>query len=410
MAPNNSLLRRNANYRKLWLAGSGSILGDWFNQVALSQVTLSLTHSPSAMGMVLLCRSLPSVALGPFVSPFIDRYPKKPLMLISDLIRAAVVLLFPLAVLDHETSFLYAGAILLGLSGIMFVPAQQAAFPLIVSDKDLASANALSSGTYGFMSILGAAGGGIVSSLVSPVVGFLINSLSYIWSAFYIFQIHMPKNTGGNKRAEPYFNALKEGFREASGNKAVKAILLIGISWGFAGGGYAILIPILGEMVYKMGGFGIGMLYAIDGLGVLLGALFVQRFVGSNDKRANWLYGAAYLTQALFFALLAQSAVFIAGAFMLLLMRISSGIIIPLDSYLMQVHTKAEVRGRIFSLHTSTYSGVMQLSYAGLGYLYETAGIPIMGLIIGLVSFLCGLSWLLQLKTFTKPDSISHHL
>lgn len=302
--------------------------------------------------------------------------------------------------------FLYAGAILLGLSGVMFAPAQQAAFPLIVSIKDLAFANALSSGTYGFLSILGAAGGGIVSSLLNPVVSFLINSLSYVWSAFYIFQIHMPENTDENKKKETYFDSLKEGFKEAAGNKAAKAIILIGISWGLAGGGYAILIPILGDMGYGMGGLGIGTLYAIDGLGVLLGALFVQRFIGSNHKRANWWYGAAYLTQAFFFALLAQSAVFIAGASMLLLMRFSSGIIIPLDSYLMQVHTKPEVRGRIFSLHNSTYSGVMQLSYASMGYLYETVGIPVMGLVIGFVSFLCGLSWLLQMKTFTSPDSI----
>jgi hypothetical protein len=67
------LLRRNRNYRNLWLAQVGSQFGDWFNQVALDQITLELTHSASAMDLVLLCRSLPAVILGPLVGPFVDR-------------------------------------------------------------------------------------------------------------------------------------------------------------------------------------------------------------------------------------------------------------------------------------------------------------------------------------------------
>lgn len=326
-------------------------------------------------------------------------------MLISDLTRAVSVLLFPLSIMLHTSAFLYIGALLTGLSGVMFAPAQQAAYPLIVPAKDLVHANTLSSGTYGFLSIVGAVSGGIVSSFLSPVVCFLMNSLSYLWSASCIFRTRIVECEGSHVKKETYFPALKAGFLEVADNKVAKSIILIGISWGLAGGGYAILIPTLGEMVYGMGGFGIGLLYAIDGLGVLLGAVFVRRFVGSSDQRANLWYGIAYLTQALFFALLAQSALFLFGALMLLLMRFSSGMIIPLDSYLMQSHTKAEVRGRVFSLHNSTYSGVMQLSYAISGYLFESVGIPIMGLIIGFISFLCGSFWLLQMKEWTDSDS-----
>lgn len=400
----NSLLRRNANYRKLWLGNSGSILGDWFNQVALGQTTLALTHSPSALGLVLLCRSLPSVTLGPFISPLTDRYSKRAILLISDVARAVVVLIFPLAFIFQTVSLLYTGALLLGLSGIMFAPAWQAAFPLLVSKEDLPEANALSSGTYGFLSIIGALSGGIVSSLLNPVVCFIMNSMSYAWSAFCIYQIDLSENTPKSKERDTYLYSLRQGIKEVSHNKVARAIILIGISWGFAGGGYAILIPMLGDITFHMGGFGIGALYAIDGLGMLWGAFFVKKYIGNSDKRANLWYGMAYLTQALFFALLAQSTFFVFGAAMLLLMRLSSGIIVPLDNYLMQVHTKPGIRGRVFSLHLSTYSGVMQLSYASLGYLFERFGIPVMGVIIGMISFICGLSWLLQLKTLSDPD------
>jgi predicted MFS family arabinose efflux permease len=86
-----------------------------------------------------------------------------------------------------------------------------------------------------------------------------------------------------------------------------------------------------------MGGLGIGLLYVVDGIGVLIGAFFVSLFVGKSRFRMVFWYGFAYVTQALFFAFMTQFTVFAWGAIMLLLMRISSGIIIPLDTYLLQI-------------------------------------------------------------------------
>ncbi|GHO77848.1 hypothetical protein KSD_56190 [Ktedonobacter sp. SOSP1-85] len=64
------------------------------------------------------------------------------------------------------------------------------------------------------------------------------------------------------------------------------------------------------------------------------------------------------------------------GSLLLLLMRVSSGVIIPLDSYLLQTSTEQGMRGRIFALHSSTYGGVMQISYVLTGYAFEHIGIP----------------------------------
>jgi MFS family permease len=102
-----NLLRTNRNYRNFWLASVGSQLGNWFNEVALAQVTLALTNSPTAMGFVLLCRSLPSVILGPFAGPFVDRFPKKPILLVTDLVRAVFAIALSLSVLLHANWILY---------------------------------------------------------------------------------------------------------------------------------------------------------------------------------------------------------------------------------------------------------------------------------------------------------------
>jgi predicted MFS family arabinose efflux permease len=145
-----------------------------------------------------------------------------------------------------------------------------------------------------------------------------------------------------------------------------------------------------------MGGFGIGMLYVIDGIGVLIGAYAVNRFVGKNHHRAVIWYGVAYLTQALFFGAMTQCNMFALGALMLFLMRVSSGVIIPLDTYMLQTSTRPDVQGRVFALHGSTWGGVMLLSYALMGQAFTQFGIPAVGVVIGATSLLCGVSWLVQ--------------
>jgi hypothetical protein len=82
-------------------------------------------------------------------------------------------------------------------------------------------------------------------------------------------------------------------------------------------------------------------------------------------------------------------------------MRVSSGVIIPLDSYLLQTSAQQSMRGRLFALHSSTYGGVMQISYVLTGYAFEHIGVPFAGLLIAAISLLCGISWLVQF-VFTK--------
>jgi predicted MFS family arabinose efflux permease len=397
------LLRVNQNYRNLWLASVGSQLGNWFNEVALAQVTLTLTHSPAAMGFVLLCRSLPTVILGPFAGPLVDRFPKKPLLLVTDLVRTVFALALSLSVLLHASSILYVVSVLLGVSGVLFGPARSAVIPRVVSREDLAAANGLDSQASGMIQIVGAASGGVVAATVGPIMCFSINAASYLWSAWHILRCHWDETDDIRRSNATYFQSLKIGFEEALHNRVVRAIILIGISWGLAGGGYYILIPVLGQQVYHMGGLGIGILYVIDGIGVLFGAYAVNRFVGKNHQRAVIWYGVAYVTQALFFGAMTQFTVFAWGALMLLLMRISSGVIIPLDTYMLQTSVSPDVQGRVFALHGSTYGGVMQLSYALMGLALARFGIPAVGLVIAAMSLLCGMSWLAQ---FGRPRMV----
>lgn len=209
------LLRTNRTCRNLWLASAGSQLGDWFNEVALAQVTLSLMHSPAAMGLALLCRSLPGVVLGPLVGPLVDRLPKRPLLLATDLLRALIALSLSLSVLADTTLVLYVASALLGIGGAFFAPARNAAIPFVVAREDLAIADSLEAQAAGVIQVVGAACGGIVAATVGPIVCFAVNGASYLWSAWHIARCRWDE-TDRLRNQESYAESVNAGLREAA--------------------------------------------------------------------------------------------------------------------------------------------------------------------------------------------------
>ncbi len=315
-------------------------------------------------------------------------------MLLTDLVRAGVVGSFIIAIVLHSMPLVFAAAALRGLASVFFARARDAAIPQVIHPAQLVTANAFSSQTGAMAQIAGAACGGLLAA-ANPILCFGLDALSYVWSAFHIARIHW-REPAREIQTVPYTRQLLEGLREVRRNRIARVMIIIGISWGFAGGGYYILVPVLGPHVYHMGALGIGVLYVVDGVGVWLGAAAVSRWVGSPSRRAYLWYGVGYLTQAVFFGLLAQTTTLVAGALFLLGMRISSGMIIPLDAGLLQLNVSGSFQGRVFALHVATYGSVMQLLYVVVGWAFQHFGYQRVGLVVGLVCFLCGVFWFPQ--------------
>ncbi|MCM3900648.1 MAG: MFS transporter, partial [Pyrinomonadaceae bacterium] len=139
------LLRNNYAFRQLWLGQVVSQMGDWFNTIALYTIILNLTGSGRDVGLLLVARFLPSFVFGPLSGVLADRFSRRTIMIISDLLRAGVVLGFILVRRADQLWIVYVLTVLqLGLS-TFFEPAKTAAIPSIVSDRELVAANAISS-------------------------------------------------------------------------------------------------------------------------------------------------------------------------------------------------------------------------------------------------------------------------
>ena len=113
-----NLVRKNANFRNLWIGQIVSLLGDWFNLIASASLIASLTKSGMAVGGLFVVRLLAPFLTSPIAGVFADRYDRKKLLIWTDISRAVIVLGFLLVREPGHVWFLYAlTAIQLGISG-----------------------------------------------------------------------------------------------------------------------------------------------------------------------------------------------------------------------------------------------------------------------------------------------------
>ena len=177
-------------------------------------------------------------------------------MIISDLARAIVVLGFLFVRRADQLWIIYVLTVLQLALSTFFEPAKTAVIPSIVSDRELVSANAISSVTWSVMLTLGAAIGGLITGWFGTDVAFVLDALTFALSAALIARVRFPRRPVRERGKLSVGRALGitetiEGARYVKHRPRVIALLLVKPAWGL-GGGILTLLAVFGERVYKL--------------------------------------------------------------------------------------------------------------------------------------------------------------
>ncbi len=294
------LLHQNANFRYLWLGQIVSLLGDWFDLIASASLVATLTGSSTAVGSLFVVRMLAPFLVSPFAGVAADRYNRKILLIITDILRGMVVLGF-LFVRNEQTIWLLyvLTALQLGIGGFFF-PTRTAILPDIVKRDELGAANALSSVTWSVMLSLGTAIGGLVSGSFGVYPAFVIDSLTFFASAYMISRIHYTHVTelSGGHAVSQVYKAYVDGLRYLRDNTDILNIALQK-SWSslIFGGGFQVIQVVLGERIFvigKSGGIGLGILFAAAGIGTGLGPIMARIFTGDENRPLRIAIAVSY--------------------------------------------------------------------------------------------------------------------
>ena len=177
-----SSLRKHRNYRIFFAGQVVSVTGTWMQNVAAAWLVLTLTHSPIAVGVLMLCQFLPATALGLVGGVIVDRLDVRRVVIATQ--AASMVFAGVLAALT------LAGAVevwhvylLTGLRGISLVfdhPARQQLTFQMVGRAELPNAVALNSGLFNGTRVIGPALGGVVIATAGVGACFLLNAASFV--------------------------------------------------------------------------------------------------------------------------------------------------------------------------------------------------------------------------------------
>jgi Na+/melibiose symporter-like transporter len=411
------LLRQNRGFRQLWLGQVVSQIGDWFNTIALYTIILNLTGSGRDVGLLLVARFVPSFLFGPLSGVIADRFSRRSIMIISDLLRAVVVLGFLFVRRADQLWIIYALTVLqLGLS-TFFEPAKTAAIPSIVSDRELVPANAISSVTWSVMLTLGAAIGGVITGWFGTDVAFVLDALTFLLSAALIASVRLPSRPAREKRKLTISRALGitetiEGARYVRHRPRVLAVLLVKPAWGL-GGGILTLLAVFGERIFPVGNSaatGIGVLFAARGIGTAIGPIIARRIAGEGTKRMQATIGIAFLIGGAFYIAFGSTRSFVVALIVLGIAHTGGSILWVFSTVLLQRGVEDSFRGRVFAAELALLTLTMAASNYLTGEMLDGFGFSARLVTIGIgILFLApGIIWFATRRLWDRgPEELS---
>jgi MFS family permease len=357
-----SLLRTASEFRLLFLATLGSSLGTLLATVALVIDIKDRTNSGPWVGALMFVEFLPAVAVGLFFGPYLDRLPRRGLMVVSDLVRCGVFCTLPFA---GSAGTIVALAAIAGFTTGFFRPAVYAGLPNLVSEADLARANSLIQTSENVSWTLAPVLGGALVAVSSPDTAYWVNATSFLLSALLLVRIPSEKLQGALAVSRGYLRDLAEGFGRVVRTRPLLTVLIV---WTVTLGAVAASNTaqvFLAKNTFNAGDFGYGLIFGCIGLGLAIGSFGAGSWV--ERRSVGMVYAASIALVAIGIAAAgAMPNVWLAlPAFVL--SGIGNGSAVVCNSLLVQRGASDEVRGRVFTV-------IMSINYAVYGVGVLVAG------------------------------------
>ncbi len=373
------LLQRNRDYRHLWLAALVSYLGDWFNLLAAAALIARLDGTGKSFSFLLLARFLPLFLFTPVSGVLADRFDRRHLMIVSDILRAVTVLGF-LLVRDSGMIWLfYLLTVVQFALSALFTPARTSVLAKVVAPKDLVAANGLDGLTWSTMLFVGALLGGLATAAFGITTAFILDALTFVLSAWFVTRISI---AGGRQRQDVSgmeVGRLRfvDGLRYLWGVPVLLVLALVKAAGSLVYGAINVLEIPLAEQLFPLGDTGtvtLSIIYASAGLGTGFGPLLVRHWLGDSYARSLWAISLGFGLLVLgIFGLGAAPSVGVVWL-MTLIRTFGSGTIWVFTGALLQRMVPDGVRGRVFAFEFAALTLTQSISTLWAGVAQDDLG------------------------------------
>jgi MFS family permease len=386
----------NPRFRCLFGSSVASAFGGSVSAVAVSWLVWRSTHSSLDIAYLGLTGIVPGIALGFLAGVLADRYNRRRLMVICDIVRAAAMGVLALLLLWEGFDFpiILAVMVLVNIFGALFNPASLAILPRLVTPPDLEAANGLLSAALQFAYSIGAASGGLVVTFAGAALGLGVNALTFGLSAFFILQIAAeygrPTADGTSTRGATFRTQFVEGLQYMRQHPPVLAVTIAFFPANFISTLATSFLVVYAGTFFPATSADFGYIVAAFGIGIAVGSLAVARL--RAGRYAGVLMGMVVLTEG--FLLLGMALVPLLLPVLVLILGVGVGIgLINIVYYAtMQAIVPNELLARVLSIDSvgafgaipaGLLVGGLLTNYRGIAFTFEVSAIGSMA--IGLV-------------------------
>ena len=391
---------RNADFAKLWLGQLVSNMGDRFNYMALVALILyEMNRSAVEAGKIVLFMTIPILIFGPIAGVYVDRWSRKKTMIASDLSRAALVTLLPLA---DRLWQVYVIVFLLSTASRFFYPARSSIIPNIVERKQLLMANSISQGTFMLTTVVGPAVGAALIALIGTRNVFYLDSASFLFSAFMIMRIGLEERRSTQEEGIRRIGSqMAEGLRFIRSNRGTLFVVSMFTGVMLAYGGVNVLFLVFIKEVLLMNIRGLGLLESTQGIGAVMGSIALG-YMGQRIGTRKLTLGSLLVASFLFLSFTLNRVIYLSYLLMAGIGIAVTFITVPANTLLQKLVPDA-LRGRVFGVQGTLIEGAAVVSIA-----IETLLAGVLGVVPVLVwSSIALMAWsviLMSVRTFREVD------
>ena len=421
---------RNRNFLTLWSGQVFSQVADKIYLVLMIAIISSTFKSPEQtisgwVSAIMIAFTIPAVLFGSLAGVYVDRWRKKPVLVLTNLLRGLLVAVIP-ALLWVTQGWNIAG-LPVGFYGLLvvtflvsaltqfFAPAEQSAIPLIVKEHNLLPANSLYTTTMMASVIVGFAVGepllALADTLLAPLDGGSGMGKSVLVGVSYaIAGLVLLMMTTDEARVEPpeeahVWSDIKEGLAYLQTQVQVRnALIQLTVLFSvFAA--LAVLAVRLAEVIPTIRSSQFGFLLAAGGVGLAVGAVSIGQFGQRFSRSQLGLFGSLGMTVMLSGLSLAPEQLWPSLGLIGGLGFFGAMVGIPMQTTI-QEKTPEEMRGKVFGLQNNVVNIALSLPLALAGIAETFFGLRVVfGLLAMLVALSGFIAWSLTRKSINASDS-----
>ncbi len=361
----------NKNFFLLWQGQMVSVLGDVIYIIALDFWILDMTGSTALMGILSAITMLPRIVFGPFAGVFVDKWDRKKIIILTDLIRGIAVTFIGIAALIGfiQVWMVFIVGIVSGICSAFFNPTIMSATPDIVNESKLVKANSVTGLARSGMDMIGNAIGGVLYVTIGAPCMFLFNGISYLFSAFTEIFISIPKIKPKPSKVT-FVEDFKDGIKFIKNITVLKKVFISSAFMNFfINSAFILLVPYFKETPF-LGITRYGFAMTALALGGVVGSILLS--IITLEKRYKYkLFVSVMLIQSVLFLLfIAINNYYI----MLICVLVAFACNVCANTILstsMMVIVPQEIRGKVMAIIVTISMGLVPIGQCLGGVLGE---------------------------------------